>query len=68
MNETYKWDPLASVVLGFLLSFIILGFSILQPENESLSITNSATLAKLMIQLLGPAGLHAGDHHSQSLT
>jgi hypothetical protein len=55
MIETCKWSPLASVGVGFLLSFMVLGFSVLQPENESLNITNSATLAKLVIQLLGPS-------------
>jgi hypothetical protein len=54
MIEASKWSPLASVGVGFLLSFVVLGFSVLRPENESLHITNSAALAKLMIQLLGP--------------
>jgi hypothetical protein len=54
MIEACKWSPLASVGVSFLLSFVVLGFSVLRPENESLHITHSAALAKLMIQLLGP--------------
>jgi hypothetical protein len=53
MNESNKWDPLVSVGFGFLLSFIVLGLSIMQ-SGSVLNLTNSATLARFMIQLLGP--------------
>jgi hypothetical protein len=48
MDKTYQWNPLAAVGLGFLVSFIVLIFSLFQDGTEFL------TIAKLMVQLFGP--------------